>query len=150
MSAPSEAEGEPDRGFSQVLVVDDETMSRRASSCALDISGLEVAASEDSRASLELLAKRTFNLVVLDESMPGLTGSQILARMRQGPPNQKTPVILVMDKVEFDARQNEKLPNNLDFIARPFPFSELAVKALSMMLDHQIIDIKPLHLAEEP
>lgn len=133
----------------RVMVVDDELMARRAATFALDIGGLEVAAHDDARASMELLSKRAFNLVVLDETMPGLTGSQMLARLRQGPPNQSTPAILILGKAEFEARAREKIPDNLEFIARPFPFSELAVKALTLMLNHQIVDIKPLKLSGE-
>ncbi|GEM_PF-971225 len=133
----------------RVLVVDDELMSRRAASFALDISGLEVATHEDARASLELLSKRSFHLVVLDESMPGLTGSQMLGQLRQGPPNQNTPAIVILGDAEFRARAEEHLAPNLDLIARPFPFSELAVKALSMLLNHQIFDVKPLKMSAE-
>lgn len=133
----------------RLLVVDDELMSRRAASFALDISGLEVATHHDPKASLELLSKRSFHLVVLDESMPGLTGSDMVARVHQGPPNQNTPVILILGKAELEARADEQIAPNLDLIARPFPFSEMAVKALSMMLDHQIVDVKPLKMSDK-
>lgn len=131
----------------RVLVVDDEMMSRRAAAFALDLGGFEVATHEDARASMELLSKRGFHLVVLDETMPGLTGSQMIARIRQGPPNQKTPAILILGRAEFEARSRERLPANLDFICRPFPFAELAVKALVLLLAHQMVDVKPLKMA---
>lgn len=134
-------------GSARVLVVDDEMMSRRAAAFALDLGGFEVATHEDARASMELLSKRGFHLVVLDETMPGLTGSQMIARIRQGPPNQKTPAILMLGRAEFEARAKERLPANLDFICRPFPFAELAVKALVLLLAHQMVDIKPLKMA---
>ncbi|HAV64495.1 MAG TPA: hypothetical protein DCY13_19270 [Verrucomicrobiales bacterium] len=132
----------------RVLVVDDEAMARRAATFALDLGGFEVATHEDARASMELLSKRGFHLVVLDETMPGLTGSQMIARMRQGPPNQKTPAILVLGRAEFEARAGERLPTNLDFVSRPYPFAELAVKALVLLLAHQVVDIKPLKMVE--
>ncbi len=133
----------------RVLVVDDELMSRRAASFALDIGGMEVATHDDPRASLDLLSKRSFHLVVLDESMAGLTGSQMLDQIHQGPPNQNTPAILILNNAEFRARAEENRAPNLDLIARPFPFSELAVKALSMMLNHQIVDMKPLTMSDK-
>lgn len=132
----------------RVLVVDDEPMSRRAASFALDLGGFEVATHEDARASIDLLQKRAFHLVVFDETMPGLTGSQMVARIRQGPPNEKTPAILMLGRAEFEARMNERLPNNLDFIARPYPGAELAVKALVLLLIHQLVDIKPLKMID--
>jgi CheY-like chemotaxis protein/HPt (histidine-containing phosphotransfer) domain-containing protein len=130
----------------RVLVVDDEMMSRRAAPFALDFKTFEVATHEDARASLELLSKRPFHLVVFDETMSGLTGSQMVARIRQGPPNESIPAILVLGRMEFEARMNERLPSNLDFIARAYPFAELAVKALMLLLAHQLVDDRPLQM----
>lgn len=131
----------------RILVVDDEMMARRAASFALDLDAFEVATHEDARASLELLRKRAFHLVIFDETMPGLSGSQLVARIRQEPPNDKVPAILVLGRPEFEARMNERLPGNLDFIARPYPFAELAVKALLLLLNHQMVGDQPLHMA---
>ena len=133
----------------RILVVDDEMMSRRAASFALDLDGFEVATQEDARASIELLRKRAFHLVVFDETMSGLTGSQMVARIRQGPPNDTTPAILMLGRAEFEARMNERLPSDLDFIARPYPFAELTVKALILLLTQQMLEIKPLNMAGE-
>lgn len=130
----------------RILVVDDELMSRRAAAFALDLEGFEVATQEDGPASLELLQKRGFHLVIFDESLPGTSGSQMLARIRQGPPNDKTPAILVLGPAEFEARANEQLPANVAQLARPYPFAELTVTALLLLLGHQLVDIKPLHL----
>lgn len=130
----------------RILVVDDELMSRRAAAFALDLEGFEVATQEDGAASLELLQKRGFHLVIFDESLPGTSGSQMLARIRQGPPNEKTPAILVLGPAEFATRANEQLPANVAHIARPYPFAELAVTSLMLLLGHQLVDIKPLNL----
>jgi len=131
----------------RILVVDDEMMSRRAASFALDLDAFEVATHEDARASLELMRKRAFHLVIFDETMPGLSGSQMIARIRQGPPNDKVPAILMLGRAEFEARMNERLPAGLDFIARPYPFAELAVKALMLLLAHQTMEDQPLLMA---
>lgn len=134
----------------RILVVDDELMSRRAAAFALDLEGFEVATQEDGAASLELLQKRGFHLVIFDESLPGTSGSQMLARIRQGPPNEKTPAILVLGPAEFATRATEQLPANVAHIARPYPFAELAVTSLMLLLGHQLLDIKPLNLAGAP
>ena len=55
----------------------------------------------------------------------------------------------MLGRAEFEARMNARLPSALDFIARPYPFAELAVKALILLLTHQMIEIKPLNMAGE-
>lgn len=133
----------------RVLVVSNDLMSRRAASFALNLDGFEVAAHDDSRASLELLAKRAFHLVMVDEAMTGLTGSQLISRMHQAPPNEATPAILALGLPEFQARTASPHAPNLDFIARPYLFAELATKAVTLLLNHQLRDVKPLNMASD-
>lgn len=120
----------------RVLVVSNDLMSRRAASFALNLDGFEVATHDDSRTSLDLLAKRAFHLVMVDEAMIGLTGSQLISRMRQAPPNESTPAIRALEQREFEARTATHHDPNLDFIARPYQFAELAVKAVTLLFNH--------------
>ena len=134
----------------RILVVDDKLMSRRAAAFALDLEGFEVATQETGPASLELLRRRGFHLIIFEESLPGTSGSQLLAHIRQGPPNDQTPAILVLGPAEFEARANEQLPANVAHLARPYPFAELAVSSLLLLLGHQLVELKPLNLVAAP
>jgi len=72
----------------QILVVDDEPLVRQSMQLLLEHDGHEVFAVDSGEAALEQLAQRQFDLVITDFSMPGMHGDQLVARIREGRPDQ--------------------------------------------------------------
>jgi len=117
-------------GPAQVLVVDDEAISRRAVTYALEKAKLKAVAVEDPRVAYQLLSERPFDLVFLDVDMPGMNGFELCARLRSLPAHKNTPVVFVTGLNDLENRANSMVSGGNDFIAKPFLFIELAVKAL--------------------
>ena len=115
---------------SKILVVDDEVISRRAIVYALEKAKLKSVNVEEPEQALQLLAESDFDLVFLDVDMPGMTGYEVCAKLRAMPHLKKTPVIFVTSLNDFDNRTNSTMAGGNDFIAKPFLFIELTVKAL--------------------
>jgi len=113
-----------------VLVVDDEAISRRAVVYALDQAKLKSVNVEDPAVAYDLLTQERFDLVILDVDMPGMTGFELCSKLRQLPLHKKTPVVFVTALTDFDSRTSSTISGGSDFIAKPFLFIELAVKAL--------------------
>jgi len=120
-----------------ILVVDDEAISRRAVAFALDKARLKSTQLEDPLAALELLSSQTFDLIFLDVDMPKMNGFELCSKLRAAPANKKTPVVFVTALNSFDSRANSTMSGGNDFIAKPFSFIELAVKALIYLLRAQ-------------
>ena len=68
----------------RVLIVDDDAGLRRALSDRLAFWGHAPTEAEDGNAALEAMSHRVFDLVLLDLSMPGLSGMDVLKRLREG------------------------------------------------------------------
>jgi DNA-binding response OmpR family regulator len=117
-----------------VLVVDDEVISRRAVTYALNKARLKSTALESPTAALELLSRERFDLVVLDVDMPGMTGFDLCHKLRALPGHHDTPVVFVTGLSDFTSRANSTVSGGNDLIAKPFLFMELAVKALVHVL----------------
>jgi PAS domain S-box-containing protein len=66
----------------RVLVVDDEPAVRRISVRFLEHLGHEVETAVDGAEALELLARREYDVIVSDLRMPGLSGEELLQRLR--------------------------------------------------------------------
>jgi CheY-like chemotaxis protein/HPt (histidine-containing phosphotransfer) domain-containing protein len=115
---------------SKILVVDDEAISRRAIVYALEKARLKSINVDDSNQALQLLAENDFDLIFLDVDMPDLTGFELCAKLRLLPQHKKTPVIFVTSLNDFDSRTSSTMAGGNDFIAKPFLFIELTVKAL--------------------
>jgi CheY-like chemotaxis protein len=74
-----------------ILVVDDEAISRRAIVYALEKAQLQSVSVEDPNAAFKLLSENQFDLVFLDVDMPGMTGYELCARLRSLPAHRKPP-----------------------------------------------------------
>lgn len=126
-----------------ILVVDDEAISRRAVIYALEKANLKCVSVEEPNTALKMLSENRFDLIFLDVDMPGMSGFDLCARLRAIPEHTKTPVIFVTGLTDFESRARSTLSGGNDVIAKPFLFMELAVKALSYVLKGQLGIGKP-------
>ncbi len=117
-----------------ILVVDDEILSRRAVTYALDKAGLKSVNVEDSSVALRLAEQHAYDLIFLDVQMPGMDGFELCTRIRAHAQNRSTPIIFVTSLTDFKSRAKSSLSGGTDLIAKPFMFIELTVKALTHVL----------------
>ena len=114
----------------QILVVDDEAISRRAIMRSLQKGRLPCTDCEDPVEALEWLPRQAFDLVILDVEMPVMKGFELCRQMRKLPGYAQVPVIFVTALSGFESRKSAAMSGGNDFIAKPFLFLELTVKAL--------------------
>lgn len=117
-----------------ILVVDDEAISRRAVTYALEKAKLKSVSIENPQMALNLLNENRFDLVFLDVDMPGMNGFELCSKLRALPLHKKTPVVFVTGLNDFESRANSMMSGGNDLIAKPFLFIELAVKSLVFLL----------------
>ncbi len=113
-----------------ILVVDDEAISLRAITHALQKAKLKSVSVEDPVVAFDLLAATHYDLALLDIDMPGMNGFELCSKLRSLPAHKHTPVVFVTNLNTFESRANSTISGGNDFIAKPFLFIELAVKAL--------------------
>jgi DNA-binding response OmpR family regulator len=123
----------------KVLVVDDEAISRRAVTYALDKAKLKSTSIEDPRIAFNMLSEQKFDLVFLDVDMPEMNGFELCTKLRTLPAHKRTPVVFVTSLTDFESRANSTMSGGNDFIAKPFMFIELAVKALLYVLRPRLV-----------
>lgn len=121
-----------------VLVVDDEAISRRAVVYALEKTRLKSLSIDDPQTAYNLLTQNRFDLIFLDVDMPGMNGFELCAKLRELPMHKKTPVIFVTGLNDFENKAQSMMSGGNDLIGKPFLFIELAVKALVFMLRERL------------
>jgi DNA-binding response OmpR family regulator len=77
----------PDSDSAHILVVDDEGAIRYSISKTLQRVGYQVSAAASGEEALEMLAEQTFDVVLTDIRMPGLTGVELLAKIKEKAPD---------------------------------------------------------------
>ena len=118
----------------EILVVDDEILSRRAITYALEKATLKAVSVEDPNVALKLATESRYDLIFLDVQMPNMDGFELCTRIRAQPSNKTTPIIFVTSLTDFKSRAKSTLSGGNDLIAKPFMFIELSVKALTYVL----------------
>ncbi len=118
----------------EILVVDDEALSRRAVIRSLELAQLTATAVESPKEALVLARRTHFDLIFLDVSMPEMDGFELCTRLRALPGNQEIPIVFVTNLTDFHSRVRSCLSGGNDLIAKPFLFVELSVKALTYVL----------------
>jgi len=109
-----------------VLVVDDDADVRRSLADSLDALGYQVVEAEHGQAGLEALARDPApDVMILDFAMPGLTGVEILKRVRLKDLN--TPVIIISGKVKIGRRSPDGRENLLTIMGPSDMFGELSI-----------------------
>ncbi|MBA3365773.1 MAG: response regulator [Actinobacteria bacterium] len=108
-----------------ILVCDDEDVLRalvRATLAGCDYSFAEAVNGEE---SLQLARELCPDLIVLDMMMPGRSGLEILAEIRQDPPLADTPVLMLTARTQVSDRQAAAELGADRFLAKPFSPREL-------------------------
>jgi len=102
----------------RVLLVDDDRQVLESVAAFLVDYGFEVTALGDAKAALELLAYHSFDVVLSDVAMPGMSGLQLLERIRRV--DRETPVELMTGYAELDTAVQAIQKGAFDFIIKPF------------------------------
>ena len=132
-----------------ILLVDDEAKIRHALAQALREDGHEVVAVGNPREAQRLLSRGSFDVLLVDNLMPELTGLDLIRELATTTPSGDRPQILLMTAhatVE-SAIEAMKL-GALDYLQKPFEIDELLV-VVNRALDHQRLRTQHGYLLSE-
>ena len=100
-----------------LLWADDEMELLRAHLLFLEKKGYEVVTVTNGTDAIEECSKRTFDLVLLDEMMPGLSGLETLQRIKEITP--QVPVVMVTKSEEEDIMNQAIGQQIADYLIKP-------------------------------
>ncbi len=129
---PGEAEFLPEApatpaASGHVLVVDDDRFNRDLLARGLFRQGHHFGLAASGTQALEMLKSKAFDLVLLDVMMPGLSGIEVLARLKADPELRELPVIMISALDEMDGVVRCIEMGAVDYL--PKPFNPILLKA---------------------
>jgi two-component system response regulator PrrA len=124
------------------LVVDDDEGVRRALTVGLSEAGLVVREASNGAEALRELADRLPDVVVLDVSMPGISGVEVVSRIRAD--GRTLPVCMLSARDEVDDRVAGLAAGADDYVVKPFSVTELAARLHALVRLHWARDDRPL------
>ena len=100
-----------------ILWADDEIDLLKPHILFLRSKGYETVTANNGRDALELVSRQPFDLIILDENMPGLTGLETLQRIKELAP--QIPVIMIT-KSEEENIMDQAVGNKIaDYLIKP-------------------------------
>ena len=116
----------------RVLIVDDEPMLRRTMSDRMKFWDCTTDEASTGEEALEMLAKSSYDLVLLDIKMPGISGLEVLSTMRER--KDMTDVVVLTAHASVEAAVEAVRNGAIDFLLKPADF-ELVKNTVSRVLD---------------
>lgn len=101
----------------KLLWVDDEIELLRAHILFLETKGYQVVKASNGADAIDLVRQQNFDLILLDEHMPGLSGLQILTSIKQAQPS--VPVVMVTKSEEEDIMEQAIGSQIADYLIKP-------------------------------
>ncbi|WP_052664226.1 sensor histidine kinase [Nitriliruptor alkaliphilus] len=138
-----------DVGGATVLVVEDTRINRLALRRGVEREGHRVLEAVDGREALEVLARETVDMVLLDLLMPEMDGFAVLERMSRDPEQRDIPVLVIsaVDAPEDVARAIEM--GAIDCLPKPFDPVILRVRLRTALEQARLHRLEQDYLRQE-
>jgi DNA-binding NtrC family response regulator len=108
-----------------VLVVDDKELMRDSVGATLQRAGFSIATADGAQAALDQIAQRRPDCVVTDMKMPGMTGCELLEKIRQI--DDDLPVVMMTAFGTIETAVKAMKLGAFDYLTKPFEGDELII-----------------------
>jgi class 3 adenylate cyclase/ActR/RegA family two-component response regulator len=116
----AEIAADPNAASSHILIVDDNASNRDLLARRLVREGHRVTAAESGVSALALAAAESFDLVLLDLMMPGMSGFEVLCRLKADASTRHIPVIMISALDELDSTVRCIEAGAEEYLPKPF------------------------------
>jgi DNA-binding response OmpR family regulator len=114
--------------MAKILVAEDEKQIADMIAFKLTNGGHQVIRAEDGEQAVTLAARELPDLILLDAMMPGLSGFEVLRRLKGDPALRAVPVIMVTAKGHERDVLSGLRGGAVDYVVKPFSLKELAAR----------------------
>lgn len=122
----------------KVLVVDDNQVNLKVASGLLKLYGIDAELAASGEECLEMVGKRTYDLIFMDQMMPEMDGIETLSRLREiKRGNKHTPVIALTANALVGVREEMLEKGFDDFLGKPMDLTELENVLIRFLKERQ-------------
>ncbi|CAG0999416.1 Regulatory protein AtoC [Phycisphaerales bacterium] len=129
-----------------VLVVDDKEMMRDSVATTLQRAGFNVAVAPDGAAAVDAAARQRPDAVITDMRMPGMTGIELIERLREV--DEELPIILMTAFGTIETAVKAMKLGAFDYLTKPFEGDELVISVKRAVEHRRLVQENALLKAE--
>ncbi|HIJ81269.1 MAG TPA: response regulator [Desulfuromonadales bacterium] len=104
----------------RILIVEDEESLLKLETVLLTVKGFEVVAAFTGAMALEILARETFDLVLLDIMLPDIDGFEVCRKIRSDPRSSRIPIIMLTARKSQADQDQGTLCGANSYLIKPF------------------------------
>ncbi len=123
----------------QILVVEDNQDLRELIIQMLVVEDYDILTAKDGEEALELISLHRFDLILLDIMLPGISGMEVLIKIRSAKDSQvkNLPVVMVTAKSLIDDIDAALLAGATSYLVKPFRAAALTTKIQNILEDQK-------------
>jgi len=140
--------GSPGGAQPLILVADDMEDNRNVLERRLRRDGCAVDCAEDGIQALEMIAARSYDLVLLDIMMPGLDGIAVLERLKSSPATRDIPVLMISALDDLDSVVRCIETGADDYLPKPFDAVLLRARIGACLEKKRLRDVEAEYLKQ--
>jgi two-component system, NtrC family, response regulator AtoC len=123
-------------GKPSILVVEDEPKMRRLLELQLAEEGFHARTAADAETGLQILGKDSFDVVVTDFKLPGMSGLEFLHAVKRV--NADLPVVIMTAYGTVESAVDAMKAGASDYVLKPFSLAELVLVIRKELATHQL------------
>ena len=127
----------------KILWVDDEIELLKPHILFLEQKGYDVDTSNNGDDALEMILKGIYDIIFLDENMPGLTGIETLEKIKEMYPN--LPVVMITKSEEESIMEDAIGSNISDYLIKPVKPNQILLSLKKNLENKKLVSEKTTH-----
>jgi DNA-binding response OmpR family regulator len=130
----------------RVLLVEDEEKVARFVARGLKAERYAVDVAADGNSGLDHIKAYTYDLIILDLNLPGISGTDLLRHIRRAHTHVPVLILTARDDITDKVKNFEEGAD--DYLTKPFSFAELLVRAKALLRRGPVTNSTTLRVGE--
>jgi DNA-binding response OmpR family regulator len=119
-----------------ILIIEDDVVSRDLLRLVFEYDGFYCSQADNGEVGLSMLESQTYDAIILDNTMPVMTGLEFLGRFHRQPQQADVPIILITGYLHREIREKAAKLGAYAIVEKPYDLGEL--RALVSQLSARI------------
>ena len=108
-----------------MLIIEDDVVARDLLRLVFEYDGFQCQKADNGTIGLAMLESQTFDVIILDNAMPVMTGLEFLEHLKQQPQELETPIIMITGLLNQKIRESATKLGAYAIVGKPYDLGEL-------------------------
>jgi len=108
-----------------MLIIENDVISRDLLQLVFEFDGFQCMEAENGAKGLTILESQTFEVIILDDVMPVMTGLEFLDYLQRHPQPSVAPIIMITGRLNSEVREKATKLGAYAVVEKPYDLGEL-------------------------